>query len=359
MQCFFSRLVLLVALLGLFSTCEPSAAANDRPLHAKVAATFDFQGKVRFCYDRDPAIIYFQYDQETKRTDLKSRSIDGQARTVFQFEGTGDGRSLSCSADGSKIAALDGDKQKLFILHDDTVSQYGFETRLSYSVSGKYSLISPDGLSIAVPGVPIHVSGPDVLAQMHVLAPDKSLSSYFEGGDAYVDERRSIDVYHYDGGWRKRWSITKPSAFGVREIARCGSHIVASLSDDRKSAFKTLDQNLPDSADWLARIGVRRLLARFDDTLSIDGGYGQCVFPLIRKHDFGNVVEGLVTIDGDKVRRFRIEGAPLAFSDDEIRLSKDGCHALMRTFKQVPKIAQFTLPQQAVVLRLDGTGCKH
>jgi hypothetical protein len=329
---------LLAALLGGFPTWDYSAAAKDRPLYASVVATFDFQGKLRFCYDRDPAIIYFQYDRETNRTDLKSRSIDGNVRTVFQFEGTGNGRSLSCSLDGSTIAALDGDRKKLFILQGDAVSIYRFEEPPRYSVIGKYSLLSSDGSMIALPGVPVYVSGPDVLAQMRVLDPDKSERAFFEDGGAYVDEKSTIDVYRHDGGWEKQRSNPKPSGFYVTELTRCGSHVVASLSNDSKSSFKTLDQNLHGSADWLARIGVRSLLASFDDSVAIDGGYGQCVFPLIRKHDVRNVLEGIVTVDGDKVRRFKIKDAPLAFSDDEIRLSKDGCLALLRTFKQVQEI---------------------
>lgn len=352
-----SRAVLLAALLGAFSASEYSAAARDRSLNASVVAAFDSQEKVEFCYDRDPAIIYFQYDMETKQTDVKSRSIDGHVRSVFQFEGTRNQRSLSCSLDGSKIAFLDGYGEKLFILQDQTVSVYRFEKPLLYSVLGRYSLLSPDGAAIAVPGVPIYVSGPDVLAQMRVLAPDKSWSAFFEDGDAYVDEKRSIDVYHYDSGWKQRRSVAKPPGFSVSEIARCGSHVVASLSDDENGLFKTLDEDLPVAADWLARTGFRSLLARFKDTRTIDGGYGKCVFPLIRKHDERGILEGLVTIDGEKIKRFKIAGAPLAIFSDKIQLSKDGCYALTTAFKQVPAIPRFTLPLQAVMLRLDAPGC--
>jgi hypothetical protein len=53
-----------------------------------------------------------------------------------------------------------------------------------------------------------------------------------------------------------------------------------------------------------------------------------------------------------------VREALLAISDDEIRLSKDGCHAFLSAFKQVPEIPQFTMPQQVVVLRLAAPGCK-
>jgi hypothetical protein len=67
---------------------------------------------------------------------------------------------------------------------------------------------------------------------------------------------------------------------------------------------------------------------------------------------------GIATFDNESMLRFSIEGPLLAISRDEIRLSKDGSHALFMAFKQVPEIPQFTMPQQAVVLKLAAPGCK-
>ncbi|KRQ17117.1 hypothetical protein AOQ71_02650 [Bradyrhizobium manausense] len=343
----------------MFATSGNSVAANGL-LSARIVASFDFRGKVRFCYDHDPAIIHFEYDKEKNLTDIRSRSINGDVRTIFQFTGTGDERSLSCSQDGSTIAALDGDRQRLFVLRDAQASIYRFGVPLVYSVIGKYSLLSPDGSTIGVPGVPVHVSGPDVLSRMRLFPPDKSKDVFFEDGEAYVDEAGSIDVYSYSDGWKKKRSMRKPGEyFYVREVARCGSRTVISLSDDKRSRFGTLDENLSGRADWLARIGVRNLLATFSDVVSIDGGYGRCVFPLLRKHDVRGVLQEIVSFGDDGVRRFKIEGAPLAMSDDEIRLSKDGCYALFGAFKRIPEVPQFTMPQQAVVLRFDVPDCKQ
>jgi hypothetical protein len=334
-----------------------SVTAEPVTLSATVILTFDFQGKVRFCYDQVPEIIYFQHDGKTELTDIVARSIDGRVRTIAQFPGFGVERSLSCSVDGSTIAALGGDEDHLYIVRASQVSVYKFDSSLMYSVAGQYSLLSPDGSMISVPGEPIHVSGPDVLRQMKFLRTERYV--FFENGAAYVDEDRSIDLYQYsDDGWKKQRSIAKPAGFAVHEISRCGSHILASISDDNDFRFLTLDEQTTGGVDWLNRIGVRGLLGAFNDLKAIDGGYGRCIFPLSPKRDVRHPLLGIATFDNESTQRFSIEGPLLALSDDEIRLSKDGCYALFLTFKQIPEIPQFTMRQQAVVLKLAAPGCK-
>jgi len=65
-----------------------------------------------------------------------------------------------------------------------------------------------------------------------------------------------------------------------------------------------------------------------------------------------------VTFDDQALHRFAMPGLPLALSDDEIHLSKDGCYAVFGAFKQVPDIPEFTMRQQSVVVRLPARGCK-
>jgi hypothetical protein len=327
-------------------------------LSATILSTFDFQGKMRFCYDQVPEIIYF-HNAVGGPTTIESRSIDGRTRTLFELPDRGDERSLSCSVDGSTIAALDSDQDHLYIFKASQVSVYKFTRRLLYSVFGKYSLLSPDGAMISVPGEPIHVSGPDVLTQMRFLRTERGENAFFDGGNAYVDKDRSIELYQYgDNGWKKQRSIAKPPGFAVEEISRCGSQVLASLSDDDDFRFLTLDESATGGVDWLNRVGVRGLLRAFNNLVDIDGGYGRCVFPLLRKRDVRKLLLGIATFDNERMQRFSIDGPLLAFSDDEIRLSKDGCYALLLTFKQVPEIPQFTMRQQAVVLKLAAPGCK-
>jgi len=126
----------LICLLTAVATSGHCAAAADRPLSASIVSTFDFEGRARFCYDRVPEIIYFQHDQERDLTSLEARSIDGHVRTLFQFPGFGNEGSLSCSQDGSTIAAIYGHDQKLFIQKGSEVAVYEFAKPLLYSVIG-------------------------------------------------------------------------------------------------------------------------------------------------------------------------------------------------------------------------------
>lgn len=352
-----ARAAMLVLLLAVDTTFGPSAAAEVRKLPARVAAAFDFDGNIRFCYDRAPEIIYFRYDTPNDRTLVEARSIDGVARTVFEFPGVGDQRSLSCSVDGSTIAALSVPQDHLYIFKASQLSAYKIVHWRPYSVGGEFSLLSPDGSVISALDEPTLISGPDALAQMQFLKVQISQRVFFDGGYAYIDEDRTIDIYRYTDGWNRLRSITKPAGFDVRDIVRCGSHLVASLADDDNARFLAFDEQGTVSADWLSRIGFKALLRAFDDLVEIHGGYGRCAFPLSPKRDVRHLLSGIATFDDRGMLRFAIEGPPLALSQYAIRLSKDGCYALLAAFKQVPKIPEFTMPHQAVVLKLAAPGC--
>ena len=85
---------------------------------------------------------------------------------------------------------------------------------------------------------PTLVSGPDALAQMRFFKAQLNERVFFDDGYAYVDEdNRTIDVYRYNDGWKRLRSIAMPQGFGTREISRCGSHLVASVTDDNDTRF--------------------------------------------------------------------------------------------------------------------------
>jgi hypothetical protein len=343
-----------------------AAFAVNHPVTAKpvistatIVSSFDFQGlyrSVQFCYDQQPEFIYFR-KTDSGKTAVESRFIDGRTTTLFELPGPGDENSLSCSVDGSTIAALNTTQDRLYILKASQLSIYKFDRGLFFSVRSSHSLLSPDGSTISVPGDPIHVSGPDVLKQMRFLKTKTKV--YFEGGSAYLDEDRSIDLYQYgDDGWKRQRSIAKPAGFYVNEISRCGSRVLASLGDDNNARFLSLDEPSKGRADWLKSIGVRGLLGAFSDHVKIGGAYGRCVFPLLGTRDVRNIILGIVTFDNEATHRFSIAASPLSMSDDDIHLSKDGCHALISAFKQVPNIPEFTMAQQTILLKLGASACK-
>jgi hypothetical protein len=348
------------AFLTIMVLACPAVAELVR-LPPRTILRFDFQGTASFCYDRVPEIIYFQHNSANGATAIESRSLDSNIRTIAQFPDFGGGSSLSCSQDGSTIVALDAHQQRLYILRSSETSVYEFDKSLLYSVHGKYSLLSPDGSMLSVPGTPVHVAGPDILKQMRFLRTERVENAFFDEEGVYVDKLdkdEGIDLYKYrDNDWRLQRSIAKPTGFGVREISRCGSHVIASLSDDNGYRFLTLDGQSQDRAEWLTRIGVTSLLRQYS-LVDIGGGYGRCVFPLLAKRDVRNILKGMATFDDEGVERFVLSGPPLAMSGDKIGLSKDGCFAVFGAFKQVPDIPQFTMRQQTVVVSLAARGCK-
>ena len=353
--------VMLFCLLAAVMAPAHSAAAEVRKLPARVAAAFDLDDiidNVRFCYDRAPEVIYFRYDRAGNRTSVEARSIDGVVRTVFVFPGMGDPNSLSCSVDGSTIAALSSQQDYLYIFQASQLSTYKIVHWRLYSVGGEYSLLSPAGSMISTLDEPTLVSGPDALAQMRFLKARLDERVFFEGGYAYIDEdNRTIDVYRYADGWKRLRSIAMPAGFGTREISRCGSHLVATVTDDNNARFLAFDPQGTVNPDWLNRIGFKALLRGFSDLVEIHGRYGRCAFPLSPKRDVRKLLLGIATLDDPGILRFAIEGPPMALSDNDIRLTKDGCYALLSAFRQVPKIPEFTMRQQAVVLKLAAPGC--
>jgi hypothetical protein len=350
-----SRLVFGLLLAALAASHPVAAKTAIRP--ATVVSAFDFQNRVRFCYDQRPEYIYL-HNADNGRTAVVARSLDGQTRTLFELPGFGDDNSLSCSTDGSTIAVLDMHQDYMFIFRAAQVSIYKFDRDLFYSVRGESSLLSPDGSTVSAPGDPTHVSGPDVLKQMRFLRTDRLQDAWFAGDGAYVSNEHSIDVYQNgDEGWKKQRSVSLPADFGVNEISRCGDRILVSLGDDEKTRFITLDEPPKGRDDWLAKMGVTDLLRKFKSFVKVHGAYGRCVFALVGKRDIRNVLLGIVIFDGERMQRFSIAPRPLAISGDEISLSKDGCYALVTAFKRVYDVPEFTFPQQAVLLKLPAPGC--
>lgn len=233
-----------------------SAPASVQSMPTSVEITFELNAKVRFCYDKDPEIIYFRHDASSNRTIVEARSLDNRTRALFDFPGLANPRSLSCSIDGSTIAALSGDNGHLYIFQSSQLSAYEIQRPTLDNVKGFYSLLSPDGKMIGLYGDPVHRSGADAIANMKVFKVARGDSVFFDEDAAYVDEEHEIARYQYlDGGWGRQGSISKPLDYSVIEVSRCGNRLVASLSDDEHLGLLDPEKREAGRDDWLKRMG--------------------------------------------------------------------------------------------------------
>jgi hypothetical protein len=93
------------------------AHAADAPLRLRTVWGMPNHGIVRFCYrpEERPAVIYFRYYPEDKRTAIVKRDVSADEQVLAEFPGRGNERSLSCSDDGETIAAFDNDERVLLI----------------------------------------------------------------------------------------------------------------------------------------------------------------------------------------------------------------------------------------------------
>jgi hypothetical protein len=236
------------------------------------------------------------------------------------------------------------------------LSVYALKLPVLDTLRGAYSLLSPDGKAIALSVDPIHVSGPDVLQRIRLLKVERGEHVFFDGDDAYVDKEQVVDVYQFDNGWQKLRSITKPAEFYVNEVSRCGASRVISLSDDDSLRLIDPDGSSKSSGDWLAGVGLRRLVRRYSDQLAVGGVYGRCVVPLVLRGDPQRRVVGIARFDDHSMDRFDLKSPMTLSPSSRVHLSKDGCLALftalyLRSEKPQPA------PIQAVVLKLVGSGC--
>jgi hypothetical protein len=123
-------------------------------------------------------------------------------------------------------------------------------------------------------------------------------------------------------------------------------------------AFVVLDKAGSAKPDWLEKIGFRKILRRYRDPQHITGRDSRCAFALYRRNARPWVAEGLLQFDGQGMNSFLLFTEPVALQNDEVSLSRDGCYALIQMFDQIPDIPQFTLPQQARLLRVVSKQCR-
>jgi hypothetical protein len=353
--------ILVGVAMAAFS-CHVSAA-DKTPTRLNIIWSFPHPGVVRFCYDKTPAVIYLTYDVTRKRTSILKRELDGAEEVLGDFPGAPDERSLSCSQDGQTIVARgilpeDGQKASLFISIGGRKSLYLFRKFWPFSEPSLYSLISPDGKSITLPEIPNLAEGPDLLKEMRIF-PSEVANVHFMDGYVYRDGKNSISKFGYaDGEWKKQREVRRVSDFSLNEVDECGGHDVASFVGFDSSSFLVLDEDMPPAHDWLARIGVRKLLRIHGDPTVITGSFGACVFPLHDRSAPRRSVSELVRFDANGAQIFSLPDREVVGSDDEIYFCKDGCHLLIHVFVSKPEISQFTVPHQVQLLKVQSARCR-
>ncbi len=336
--------------------------AKEAPATLSVVWSFPHQGVARFCYDRELAVAYFRYDIARKTTSIIKKEINGNESVIAEFPENPDEPSLSCSDDGQTIAALNGtlDGATLFLSKGQNSALYKFSDFYPTSFPGINSLLSQDGKSIALPELPQLVAGEDLLKRMRVfIFPKHMRDDFFVGDNLYIEAELSIKSLQFVGNeWKKQSERPVPPPFGVNEIARCGERDVVSLQDDvaEKDVYTVLDDPAPPSRDWLAQIGVRKVLQTYRD-VAIYSRYGRCAFPLYVRTVRPWMASGLARFDAGGLSLFSFEQSVVPLSDQEVSFSKDGCYALVHAFRVLLTVPQFTMPQEVQLLSVPPDQC--
>jgi hypothetical protein len=364
----------------LAAACQANAA--DAPLRLRTVWGMPNHGIVRFCYrsGESPAVIYFRYNQTSNRTSIVKRDVSTDEHVLAEFSGRAKGRSLSCSDDGETIAAFDEDEQVLLVARGKDTALYRLSQSGSFANAGVYLLLSPDGSSMALPAtdrkgralpLPELISGRDLLKDIRIfkyswgnkpfLRRDQIYAEAVKKSDDRGNFRGKIVRYRYvENEWRAQEQFAEPQNFGVYDIATCGSHDIATLSNDEQTRFVVLNKASPARRDWLETIGVRRALRQRPSFHSITSRYSTCAVPLYRRgDDLELIAEGLLRFDDQGMKSFSFfPERQIALGDDEVSFSRDGCYALIQMFDQIPAVPQFTLPQQARLLQVESEQCR-
>jgi hypothetical protein len=370
--CIFAALSLSINVTAGHGQQRPTSAAADRAVIASPASAdpsadgslvtiweFPHQGFARFCYDKDPAVIYFRYDRFQRMTSIIKKALNGAESSIGSFPGGPDERSLSCSDDGRTVAVLDGLKSILFVSKDKDRASYKFSKWYPYSVSGVNSLLSQDGESMNLPEMPALIDGPDVLNKMKVFISDSTYRKFLSNESVFIDEGSKITESKYDGNtWIQKNDIKKKNDFYINELTRCDNHYIASLgNDDGEIEFQDLSAPA-NGPDWLNDTGVRKIMRSYSDK-TIYGRYGICAFPLVAPDARMLKTEKLAGLDAAGLKTFSLAEPDIVLAWDEVSFSKDGCYALIRRFSEVREPIGFTLPQQVRLLGVQSEQCNR
>ena len=328
---YLDRVLACLAIIAVLGAVSNVSMAAETRIGLGIVWSASLPGVPRLCYDKVPAVIYMKYDLARKTTSIMKRELSGDEHLLGEFPGSPDPRSLSCSQDGSVIAAMDGYSQTLFLLRDSEAALYRLSQFWPFSNAGRYSFLAPDGKSITLSEKPDLISGPDLLHDMKIF-PDKRSTVFFMNDYLYVNDVTGINkLTDVEGGRPAQGQrFKRPPGFEANEIVRCGDRDVASLVGTESSRYLVLD-NAPPRKDWLEQIGVRKLFRKYHAPFLISGDYGTCGFPLL-DHARPNYTIALASFDANGVQTFSLPYPEIRLINDNVSFGKNGCIALIQGF---------------------------
>lgn len=302
------------------------SAAHAAPPDAQIIRTFDVQPNIVMCYDRAPKFIYVV--NRKVGTTLEQMSFDGVSSIVAGFPRPLNELSLSCSEDGSLIAVVDS-SSSLYLVKNGVMSEYRFEAPVLGALRS-HGLLAEDGRTIALPERPAHVSGPDILKDMHVFVGQNDGDTFVLPDKVYVHRpgQRSIDVYEYrEGAWRPSGSVTVPETVNfLASVTRCSGRDVVTLTEYDAYLYYDVTVKRIDRNDWLKQIGFRRELQRrrFGKAQIHSGRFGHCAWSVRNERIVPSPLTALIVADESGIRVYRIK-EQLTDTVAEIEFTKDGC----------------------------------
>ena len=340
--------------------------ASETVDQAKLLRAFDLgKGDAVLCYDRDLAFAFVPTGSTGSNT-IKLVSLNGDQKVLFQVTEKIVEHSLSCSGDGTTIALVGENPSKgfdLFVLREGIASTYHLSNWSNvFPFEGVRSLLSESGHGIALPSQPVHMSGPDVLREMHLFVyPGEDSRVYFANENVVIERKELIEVLSFNGSrWARKLAKAKDPLLYIEQAGSCSDHIIGVFAIDESNSPSQLYDLTSGNLTKVRRFDRFQRLIKKEPKTNLVGSsdQNQCVYALER---WDADLTSFVVFDQSGEELFAVPqnltgtGEVTSLANRRIALSKDGCRVLVNTYVQPPLSGKgFNGPSQVLVLELRG-----
>jgi hypothetical protein len=342
----------------------------DAAESVKLFKQFDLgKGDAVLCYDKDPAFVFASTSSSTTSS-IKLILFDGRQEEIVSINGGILPDSLSCSDDGRTIAFVreKGSSQDfgLFIIKDGAISEYNFKNWADeYPIEGTRSLLSEDGRGIALPGSPSHVSGPDIIRQMHLFVYENG-KPFFVNDALLFDRGTTLESLSFDGSmWKRMFIVEKDPSLFLEQAGLCFDRLIALASADeadKPGKIFDLTSGKFQKPDWPDASQVIARTKQLGNALVAGASYNRCFYVVEKWVTNHFDLKALAVIEHGSASVFIVpndltgnrEGTTLA--SRRIGITKDGCYVLASTYLRQPQANRdwHDAGTHAVVLQLRG-----